>query len=79
MSANILWEPEVPTKGNDVDTATPSHTIKMLEEAFGKMPMVLSRSDIGVLTGLHIAGIQGMSDLIEALEKHESIRIWVEA
>lgn len=79
MSINIYWAPTEPFKGYDVDTGTPSSTKKMLTEAFGELPITLSIEDIGVLCGLHIAGTQGMSDLIEALEKHSLIRVWFEA
>ncbi len=79
LSANIYWEMVAPVDAREVNTATPSNTITCLTKAFGSMPITLNTNCLGILSGLDIAGIQGIKDLIVAIEEYGPIRVWVES
>ncbi len=79
MSANIYWLAIDPREPNDVATHTPSHTQAMLTEAIGPLPLQLDFTHLGVLLGLRVAGVQGIEDLIEAIEKEGRIKVWSES
>jgi len=78
MSQNIYWAPV--GKGGRIDCDTPSSTIAALERGFGTLPCAMGVE--------HIAGLKFMEaadprnefyrDLIDLIEKHEQIRVWVE-
>lgn len=79
MSIGILWEPVQPPSGTRVATNTPSHFLKCMERAFGGIPSFLGLEDLAVLRGMDATGLDGVSDLIQAIESYSVIRIWTEA
>lgn len=78
MSANIYWQP-LQLEKHDVETMTPSSTIECLESVFGPLPIKLDSGDLQVLIGMRAGGVQGISDIITALESHRNIAVWSEA
>lgn len=77
MSSNIFGGTLTPPAHN-VDTLTPSNTIRCLTEAFGSLPITLSDVDLDTLNGMRIAGVQGMDCLMLAIGEHNYIKVWRE-
>lgn len=49
-----------------------------LRAEFGDYPFVLEHSATPFLRGLAAAGVDGAKQLIDAIEQHESIELWIE-
>lgn len=78
MSANIYWRVDDPGMGNNIGTMTPSSFIGGLERAFNEsLPISLEKKDLPVLRGMAVIETD-YDSLVDALEKHEKIRIWAE-
>ncbi len=75
MSGSFYWQP---IKGKCLHVGSPSKTLSAFEEAFGGLPLELEDTDIPVLKGLAAAQVEGANDLMDALYKHKSVRLWVE-
>lgn len=79
MSANLYWEPVKPSKGKSLSDA-----LKFLLREHRRLDegdVVLDRSDVPWLQGV-IAGTnskelkEDVEELLGALEKYESLRLW---
>jgi hypothetical protein len=77
VSETILWAAVRP--GKTVATDTPSATICALQRGFGDFPCELGAGDMDVLRGMLAAGIQGIGDIIGAIERHGDVRVWSES
>ena len=79
MGASIVWQP---IESSSLGVNTPSHFIEVMERAFGKLPLTLDIGSIPILQGIVAAqddyGAKPFSDLIDAIQKHENIRVWAE-
>jgi len=80
VSANIYWEPMV-TRGRDLHVSAPSWFMESLERADMGIPRVFGSADIPVLKGLAAAmrdEPNPFQQLIEAIEKHDKVKVWHE-
>ena len=73
MSATVFWQA---VKGKVLSDAG-SSSIGIIERAFGS-PAVLNSSHIPKLEGMEVAGMKVAGELISAIYKHETIRVWAE-
>ncbi len=82
MSASICWEPN-PKKVNALPVSAPQHFIRVLEHRDWKDGLSLDQTEPPALRAL--AELQPYSSedrnpftvLINAIEKHGSVRVWV--
>jgi len=81
MSANVRWRPE--EEGRDLHIRNPSALKNILNRAFDRnieTEIALTDDDMDVLRGILATGVEeeGIQEIIEALDIHESIVIeWV--
>lgn len=73
MSAKLCWRPKARTR-----ETLPYALQSILREALGESPRTFSNKDIPYLTGLRDAKIEGAQELIDAIEKHEEVELWLE-
>ena len=80
MSATILWQPDVPNHGRNLEVGAPSSFLEMMAEAFGRGPWTLDRSSLEIIRGLLIASQDrcAWTELKKAIEDHGQIRVWAE-
>jgi hypothetical protein len=82
VSATIYWEPVVPTTNEHLSTPAPQWFMEVLEETNMELPHVFDSDDIPRLRAMAAASgkanRQPFDQLIEALEKHERVRVWPE-
>lgn len=75
MSSNLMWEP-AKRKAKSLPDA-----LKIVLRDKGGLDggrKIYSRDDLQYLTGLAHAEIDGASELIELIEKHEIVELWLE-
>lgn len=80
MSASIYYQA---VKGKNLSVGAKSSFLAAIERAFGGVPCVLSEHDVLKLQGLAAAFDSedqraAVQELIEAIEKHASVRVWAE-
>ena len=76
MSRTIYW---FPNKNKiNLEIKTPSDFIDLVERAFGTLPRDFSKEDLERLRGLSFAEPEMFVSLIEAIEKHDIVRVWAE-
>jgi hypothetical protein len=82
MSATIYWEPVVPTTSEHLSTPAPSWFMEVLEEAHFELPHIFDSDDLPTLKAMAAAAGKAnrkpFDQLIEAIEKHERVRVWPE-
>lgn len=78
MSASIYWIKVIPNEGTSIDTMAPSHFMECFERAFGNWPILLRLDSLPVLYGMKACKVQGVEEVIEALEKNSVIKLWAE-
>lgn len=76
MGANIYWLPVKP--GISLKISTPSKFIEIMEKAFGKFPCDLGECDLEKLRGMAVIEPEMFEQLISAVEKHKTIRLWAD-
>ena len=72
MSCSLYWKPS--GSGNQVGDAALRNAV---EKHFGRRAW-LDYDSLEFLRGLAAAGIEGASELIEAIERHERIEVYQE-
>ena len=82
MSANLYWEPTGRTK-HDLDTSTPSGTIKILMEIKGGSdpPFYFDEAHLPILVGVSAACKDRgeiFNEMIKAIETHGEITVSVQ-
>ena len=70
MSSTLVWRPIVVPKSNYLDDQ-----LKFILRHHYSLPYKFSCDDLGFLRGLRAASVKGAKDLIEAIEKHESVEV----
>jgi len=73
MSVSIGWRPVNPKQFDYVGGG--SSFLKVLETAFGELPINLSDKHILKLSGIAACGYPGADELIEAIRKKEHIEV----
>lgn len=77
MSTSIRWQPTGSGKGLKSNYSFPLKDA--LREEYGHGAKTLDSDDLPFLRGLRAAKIDGANELIELVEKHESIDVWEES
>jgi hypothetical protein len=81
MSANLYWRPAA-KRGTCLSVAAPSSFMEVLGRISPGPPWTLDSSDLDRLRGAAAAsnkGVrEGFEELIEAIEKHKSVKVEVE-
>lgn len=72
MSMNLYWEPQ----HRDADDLPDSLKFALRKRYGPCVDTVFTTQDISYLRGLEDAGVKGASDLIEAIEKHDAVRVF---
>ena len=77
MSANLKWEPAKREAGDLPDGLKFALRDKrgMFQSGDGRERF--DESDLNYLRGLMDAGIEGAQELIELIEKHEAVELWL--
>jgi hypothetical protein len=82
MSASMLWRPVNPKPdGEYVEDAFRQAIAKRLwggDASSSTQPHELDASDLPYLNGLRDGGVKGAQVIIDAIQKHGSIEIWIE-
>lgn len=75
MSANLMWEP-----AKRKAKSLPSSLMYILRDNFGLNDgrQTWTRANVPYLTALVHARIDGAQELIDAIEQHEEVEIWLE-
>lgn len=73
MSQSLYWKPVIKQRSNDLDDQ-----LKFILRDKNKIPADFGFADLQYLEGLRDAGIRGAEDLIEAINKHEVVRVFEE-
>lgn len=75
MSVTVMWQPQ---GGKILSVASASHTVSVLERAFG-FPCVLSFEHVNKLEGIHASEPDNPAwqELLEAISVHETIQVWI--
>lgn len=82
MSQSICWEPVVPKDPETLCTWAPSNFKATMEAAGLELPCNIGQSDVATIRGM--AAVWGDRDhnpykqLLEILEKHDTIHLWAE-
>jgi hypothetical protein len=78
MSSSLVWQPKI-DGGKPLPDALKYALQKRYEGLGGKSggSRTLSHRDIEYLKGLDDAGVKGAKSLIDAIEKHNDIEIWL--
>lgn len=75
MSQSLYWKPVVPQEGNDLPDAL---KFKLRDKYdLDANPSVLGMRDVGYLSGLADCHIDGASELMEAIEKHGEVEVYL--
>lgn len=84
MSANTKWNAVIPTKGHELSLDAPEAFVEKLESTLGQqLPLRINLKHIPLLNALLI-GLedpnmrQGVQDLMDAVNKYDTIEIWAE-
>ena len=75
MSQNLYWKPVVPNQGHDLPDAL-KYKLRDKYDLYGS-PSVLGMRDVGYLSGLADCGIEGASELMEAIEKNGEVEVYL--
>jgi len=81
MSSTLMWRPVVPIEGYTLPyplKKTLSRKLWDTDGSIGGGEATMTVADIPYLEGLRDAGVDGASELIEILRKHEAIVLWHE-
>lgn len=73
MSMNLYWEPAHRKPSGDLSDELKFALRKRFQ---GHVDGILDHADIGYLQGLLDAGIEDAQALIDAISKHDSIRVY---
>jgi hypothetical protein len=74
MSANLMWEP-----AKRPAESLPDALKFVLRDRYGlEHRQTFGRNQVPYLQGLADANIEGALELLEAIEKHESVELWLE-
>lgn len=74
MSANLYWEPY-----KKRPKSLPDALRFKLRDGYGvSNEAIMNASDLAYLQGLRDCSIDGAQELIDAIEKHEAVRVWLE-
>lgn len=76
MGANIYWLPVEP--GISLEISTPSTFIEIMEKVFGRFPCSLGMRDLEKLRGMAAIEPEMFEQLLNAVEKHKTIKLWAE-
>ena len=76
MSTGLYWEPTRPTKGKHLSDQLKFALRNRHDEIWVKMN--LDTADLSYLEGLRDAGINDAINLIDAINKYGSIKLWEE-
>lgn len=74
MSCTLYWRPVIHRRDSSPGGVALRNAI---EEEFG-LPTTLDLDAVPFLRGLKAAGVDGASELIEAIEKHEQVELYKE-
>lgn len=78
MGASIYWEPRSKAP-RTFDVGARSKFVELMQRKFGASPWELSSEHIPWLEGVRDAGgCGGEDEIIDAIHKHERIRVWPE-
>ena len=75
MSCSLMWKPS--GKGKSVEGAG-SALREALNEEYGRGRITLDHDDVDFLRGLRAAKVEGADELIELINRHDSIDVWQE-
>jgi len=80
MSTNAYWRPVVPKKGHDLSDDIKRKIARRYMEHDGSLSgsARLDSSALGWLEGLRDANVKDADSLIQAIEKHGEIEVWLE-
>lgn len=78
MSTSIRWRPSGPN-GRGLQGSYGPELKSALREEFGDGRRTLDDAAIPFLRGLRAAKVEGASELIALIEKHDSIDVWEES
>ena len=80
MSTNAYWRPVVPKEGNDLSDEIKRKIARRYMDHDGSLSgsVKLGKSALGWLEGLRDSDIEDADKLIEAIEKHYEIEVWLE-
>jgi hypothetical protein len=72
----LVWEPAA--EPAIINHGYDDRAMKAIEETFGPYPVTLKKDDLRILRAMDLAGgHRPIRDLIERIEKHGAIRIWL--
>jgi hypothetical protein len=76
MSSTLMWIPVINRKGN----ALPDGLKQILSYKYSLSgsSMSFTHSELDYLNGLKDAGIKGADKLIEAIEQHDVVDVWLQ-
>ena len=83
MSANVFWQP-VERKCKQLHVMAPSQFSSSMTDAFGEAPWVLGKPSRKTLYGMLAMTENRRGDenpfmqMIAAIDKHETIKVWME-
>lgn len=80
MSTNAYWRPVVPKKGNDLSDDIKRKIARRYMDHDGSLSgsVRLDSAALGWLEGLRDGGVKDAGKLIDAIEKHHEIEVWLE-
>lgn len=76
MGQNLYWRPKSNLR-NDLSDAL-KRVLRDKRELSGAREHTYSQSEISYLRGLVDAGIDGAQELIDAIERHGEVIVWLE-
>jgi hypothetical protein len=81
VSATIYWEPVVPMIHEHLSVMAPQWFMAVLQELHIELPHEFSETHLPILRGMAAAAGKNREpfiQLIAAIEKHGTVRVWVE-
>lgn len=72
----LVWEPAEPPK--KINHGYDRRAMEAIADTFGPYPITLGKDELRILKAMHAAGgWRPFDDLVELVEKHGAIRIWL--
>lgn len=75
MGISIVWRIIDPVEWHSVGTGAPNHLKDCLCDAFWSLPIILSEKDLDKLYGMKAAKLEGIDEIINAINEHKKIEI----
>ena len=80
MSSTAYWKPVTPKEGNCLSDDLKRKIARRYMGHDGSLSgsVFLNHADMGWLEGLRDGGVKGADKLVDAINKHDDIEVWIE-